>query len=459
MKIIRPLIAVLAVASLVSGCGRDGTGQREDEAGSDPATSVSKEFGDLGAVCGDGSPTKAAAQGVTAETVTVGVFTDFGFSKNSEFIDAAQVFTSWCNDHGGIAGRRIEISILDTKLTEVRQRMREACRDDFVLVGGGTGLDALGVKDRLSCLLPSFPAQVSQPGSVAADLEISASPSSLPRHDVYTGFRQWLVKEGYPQSIDKVGIIDADSPITKTLGDKTEESLRAQGATVVYHDLYPIAGVASWAPYAQTIKEKQVRGLVFNGEPAQLPKLEEALTEIGYSPDWIDATNNNYTPAFLKALGRSLEFQNNVVDLSGVAPFEKTSTVPALRQVEAMFARYAPDAKATFPQLRAISSWLLFVEAATRCGDDLTRRCVYDAASSMKSWTGGGLHAPVNLTDREVPIRCFNVERATPAGWVPADFRPDAGLYRCDVERYRFTGNYGGPMTLADVGKSMADLN
>jgi len=456
MKSLRPLIAVSAtVLLLLTGCGRDGSPD-EDTTSAVPA--VPAEFGDLGAVCGPGSPTKASAQGVTPDSIVVGVFSDFGFSKNPEFIRAAEVFTSWCNDHGGIAGRRLEADIHDTRLTEVRQRMREACRDDFALVGGGTGLDGMGVKDRLSCLLPSFPAQVSQYGSVAADLEVSGSPSVLPRHDIYTGFRHWLVTEGYPASIDKVGIIDADSPITKVLGAKTEESLRAQGATVVYHDLYPIAGVANWAPYAQTIKDKQVRGLVFNGEPTQLPKLEEALTEIGYRPDWIDATNNNYTPSFLTNLGRSLEFQNNVVDLGGVAPFEKSDSVPALRRIEAMFEHYAPDAEMTFPQLRAMSAWLLFATSATRCGDELTRRCVYEAAATQTAWTAGGLHAPVNTADREAAVSCFNIEQATPAGWVPADFGPDTGLYRCDIEFHRFQGDYGVPMTLADVGKSMTDF-
>jgi len=453
-----PVTLLAATLMLLVGCGRDVAGTEDPPAGTSSGTSVPSEFGDLGTVCGKGTPTKASAQGVTADAIVVGVFTDFGFSKNPEFVDAAKVFASWCNDNGGIAGRRLQVEVHDTNLTEVRQRMREACRDDFALVGGGTGFDGLGVKDRLSCLLPSFPAQISQPGSVAADLEISGSPSVLARHDVYTGFRRWLVREGYPASIDKVGIIDADSPITKTLGEKTEESFRAQGATVVYHDLYPIAGVSNWTPYAQTIKEKQVRGLVFNGEPAQLPKLEEALTAIGYRPDWIDATNNNYTRSFLKNLGRSLEFQNNVVDLGGVAPFEKSSTVPALRQIEAMFAEYAPGAEMTFPQLRAISSWLLFAESATRCGDELTRRCVYEAARAETSWTAGGLHAPVDLGNREVPISCFNIERATPDGWVPADFGPDNGLYRCNVERYRFTKDYGAPLTLADVGKSMTDF-
>ncbi|WP_405182494.1 ABC transporter substrate-binding protein [Nocardia sp. NBC_01377] len=453
-----PTVILAAALMLVAGCARDGTGGEDATVGKTTGSSIPSEFGDLGAVCGKGSPTKSSAQGVTADKIVVGVFTDFGFTKDPEFVDAAKVFSSWCNDHGGVAGRKVEVVVHDTNLTEVRQRMLDACRDDFALVGGGAGFGALGVKERLKCLLPSLPAQVSGAGAVGADLEISASPAALPFHDIYSGFHRWLVHEGYPASIDKVGMIDADSPVTKALGEMTEEVFRAQGAGIAYHDYYPVAGISNWAPYAQAIKEKGVRGLVFNGQPEQLPKLEDALTQIGYRLDWIDATNNNYADSFLKELGPSLAFQNNVVDLSGVAPFEKSNEVPAVRQIEAMFAEYAPGARITFPQLRSISSWLLFAKSATTCGDDLTRRCLYETASAVKAWTAGGLHAPVDLSDREKSVSCFNIERATPDGWVPADFKPDTGLYRCDVELYRFTENYGAPTTLADVGKSMTEF-
>ncbi|MFI1237131.1 ABC transporter substrate-binding protein [Nocardia salmonicida] len=456
-------VAVLLAAAvlLLAGCaGRDGTtDERRGDRGAPTSTAVPAEFGELGAVCSAGSPTLAAANGVTADKIRVGVFTDLGFTKNPEFVDAAGVFAAWCNDNGGIGGREIEVVVHDTKLTEVRQRMLEACRDDFALVGGGAGLDNLGVKDRLSCLLPSFPAQVAQPRSVGADLEISASPTSLARHDIYTGFRRWLVKQAYPASLGAVGIITADSPVSKILGAKGIESFEAEGATVVYNGLYPIVGMSNWTPYAQAIKEKGVRGLIFNGEPRQLAKLEDVLTSMNYRLDWIDATNNNYSRSFFDAAGASIRSQNNVADLGGVAPFEKADSVPAVEQVEAMFAAYAPDAALTFPQLRAISAWLLFAKSAASCGDNLTRRCVYDAASAEKSWTAGGLQAPVDLSDRETPTSCFNVVQAAVDGWRPADFVPDtAGLYRCDAEPYRFRTDYGAPMTLADVGKSMDDV-
>ncbi|WP_308165116.1 ABC transporter substrate-binding protein [Nocardia noduli] len=442
-------------ALLVAGCGTTNTGLAEDDS---PISTLSSEFGYLGPVCRDGNPTRASTRGVTADTIRVGVFTDFGFTKNPEFIDAAMAFASWCNARGGIEGRRIEVSVRDTNLTEVRQRMLRSCDEDFAIVGGGAGLDALGVRERLNCLLPSFPAQVVQPRSVGADLEFSASPTALPRHDIYTGFRHWLVKEAYPASIGKIGFVTADSPVSKVLADKGRESFQALGATIVYDDPHPIVGMTNWMPIAQTIKDRGVRGLVFNGEPSQLAKLEQALTTLGHRPDWIDATNNNYSPTFLEDAGASIGFQNNVADLGGVVPFEKAETVTATHQVKAIFDEYAPNTRMSFPQLRAISAWLLFAMSAAECGDDLTRRCLYDAASSETSWTAGGLQGRIDLSNPLVPKSCFNVEQATTEGWRPADFTPDTGLFRCNIPLYKFRTDYGSPMTLADVGKTLSDL-
>ncbi|MGO4430960.1 ABC transporter substrate-binding protein, partial [Streptomyces sp. MCAF7] len=123
------------------------------------------DFGTLKNVCGPGTAKASNAasdaasdvQGVTDKKIQVGVMTDMGFTKKAEFVDAAEVFTSWCNDAGGINGRELDPVTRDTKLMEVRQRTLEACKADFALVGGGAALDSLGVKDRLKCLLPNFP--------------------------------------------------------------------------------------------------------------------------------------------------------------------------------------------------------------------------------------------------------------------------------------------------------------
>ncbi|MET7769367.1 ABC transporter substrate-binding protein [Nocardia sp. NPDC005366] len=454
MKSQRKVVAVVAMALLAAGCGRSETG--EETAPAQVATSG--DFGDLSGICHGGTATGAPTQGVTATEIEVGVFSDVGFTKQPEFVDAAKVFTSWCNAAGGINGRKVVFEVRDSNLLEVRPRMLDACREDFALVGGGAALDGLGVKDRLACLLPEFPAQVSQSQNLQSDLQVSALTSTYAHYEPYFGFRKWLLNEAYPESAGAIGIINGDSPVTKVLGDKAVEAIKAAGGTVTYSELYPASGVSDWTPYAQAIKNKNVRGLVFYGDFRQLGKLEDVLTGMNYELDWIDPTNNSYNPQFLHAAAQSVGMQNNVVDLTGAVPVEASAASTAMRQVHDMYAKYAPGAELALGSVRALSSWLLFAKAAASCGDELTRRCVLEAAAKETAWTGGGLHTARDLSDKDAAPDCFNVMQATPEGWKQADFKPDRGLYRCDVPPYRYTGAYGSATTLADVGKTLGDL-
>ncbi|WP_036495499.1 ABC transporter substrate-binding protein [Nocardia sp. BMG111209] len=444
---------LLALVLLAGGCSRGGS----EDAG--PAGTGPGDFGDLKGICHTGNATGAPAQGVTAGEIELGVFTDAGFTRNSEFVDTAKVFTSWCNDHGGIGGRRLVIDIHDAKLMEVRQRMLDACRDDFALVGGGAALDGLGVKDRLSCLLPDFPAQVDQVQNSGSDLQVGGGANAAGPHDSYTGFHEWLFKERYPASASAVGLINGDTPVTRVIGQQYAEALPVEGAKIVYNDLYPAMGVPDWTPYAQAIKDKGVKGLIFLGDFHSLAKLEDVLSTMDYTLDWIDSNSNSYTSQFLQLAGTSLTTQHNYADLGITVPLESATTTPALRQAKDMFARYAPGRDLTFPALRAFSQWALFAKAAGSCGNTLTRKCVYEAAIAEHAWTGGGLQAPADLAPTSTAVQsCFLAVAATPGGWKIPDFEPDRGPFRCDIAPYAFTGDYGRPMTLADVGKSVNDF-
>ncbi|PXW28733.1 UNVERIFIED_CONTAM: ABC-type branched-subunit amino acid transport system substrate-binding protein [Williamsia faeni] len=458
MKLPWMVITLVAAMLCVAGCSsRSGSADDEGGGATTAADSViSADFGSLTNVCQKGDAQSSPTQGVTGSDINVGVFTDVGFTKQPEFVDAAKVFTSWCNELGGINGRKLIANTRDSKLMETRQQMIAACRQDFALVGGGSALDGLGVKERLGCGLPSFPAQVAQLTSVGSELEISAAPTQTPGYDSYYQFRTWLLKDAYPESAAAVGMINGDSPVTKVIGAQSLESIEAAGGTIVYNDLYPAMGVSDWTPYAQAIKSKGVKGLVYNGDFKQLAKLEAALTEMDYKLDWIDTNSNAYGEQFIELAGNSTEFQNNYLDLGGVAPLN--SDEPAITTMKALYAKYAPDATLTGPSIRAMSSWLLFAKSAASCGDNLTRTCLYNTAKSETSWTGGGLTAPQNLAQPAPPSPCFNVQKATPQGWEAADFHPDNGLYRCNIPPLKYTTVFGTPLTLADVGKSMSDV-
>ena len=78
------------------------------------------DFGDLAAVCGPGSAKGATEQGVTDSQIVVGTISDAGNTiipgLNQELFDAADAFVGWCNEAGGILGRRIVLNKRDACL-------------------------------------------------------------------------------------------------------------------------------------------------------------------------------------------------------------------------------------------------------------------------------------------------------------------------------------------------------
>jgi len=105
-----------------NGTGADeATGSRLDQGG----------FGDLENVCHDGEPGTATEVGLTADEIHLGTVTDKGSAERpgltQEMYDAAVAFAGWCNEHGGIGGRKVVIDDLDAKLFEYNQRIAEAC--------------------------------------------------------------------------------------------------------------------------------------------------------------------------------------------------------------------------------------------------------------------------------------------------------------------------------------------
>jgi len=458
---IRTLAALAALTLLAAGCGRGGSSGSSGDQGTASASQAAQtsggNFGSLKNVCHGGSASGATDQGVTASQIKVGVLSDVGFTKDPELVTAANVFTSWCNAAGGINGRKLVPDIRDTQLLQVVQAVSGACGSDFSLVGGSAALDGLATKTRLQCLLPDFDAQTVMPQNQNSGLQVYPITQGH-SYGPFGGYYQWLIKQKYPDSADHVGILAGQSVITQVDDAVAAETFKAVGGTVSYNEYFPITGASDWTPYAQSIKTKGVKGLVFYGTTQELAALELTLTNMNYKLDWIDANSNAYGAPFIQAAGKSLSFQHNYADIWAVYPLEKAESNPATQQVINLYAKYAAGQSPTLQALQAFSDWLIFATAAETCGSNLTRSCVYNAAVKQTAWTGGGLTAPVNLAQPDSPPNCFNIEQATPNGWQAASFGANNGPYRCGAPVVKLTGSFPQPVTLASVGKSLSDL-
>jgi len=456
----RLIVTAVLAALALAACGRSDTPTGSGSATTTTtaaAAAASGDFGTLKDVCQKGSAEGATAQGVTTKDITVGTFADPGFpgrpGLDQELFDTAEVFSKWCNAAGGINGRKIVVDQHDSALFDVQARMVEACSKDFFLVGGGAVFDNQGVKTRLSCLLPDIPGYVVTAEARGADLKVEPLPN--PIQNIAVGEYRWLGKR-YPATTKHVGIITGDLPTTVTVAKQAAEAVKKLGWDVVYDDQYPAAGPSSWAPYAQAMKDKGVQGVIWVGEPENLAKLETDMKDINFAPQWVRADTNHYDQKLLDVGGDAIA---NTYIPSSFVPFEQASTSPAMQQYLDAFAKYKPGAKAkALLGAQAWSAWLLFAEAAKQCGSDLTRKCVYDHARTVSNWTGGGLHAPTGPGANK-GSQCFTLLEGGGGRFRVVNVGQDATGFACSPQnRMALSGDYGKGVTLADVGKTQADL-
>ncbi|HVN50938.1 MAG TPA: ABC transporter substrate-binding protein [Acidimicrobiales bacterium] len=461
-------VALVVVALLGVACSRS----KNDTAtvlGNSTATTASTggsaaTFGTMKEpVCGKapaGETNKATEQGITANSIGVGTISDVGFSGapglNQELWDASDVFTKWCNSLGGINGRLIKDDKLDAALFNYNQQIVKACGMDFALVGGGGVFDDTGQKTRLKCLLPDVPAYLVTSTARGSDLTAQVTPGPL--NSLNFGTARYLA-EKYPDSINAVGYLTGNVPTTITNKNQYEEAGKAFGFKTVYDAQYNAAGEPTWVPIAQQIKDKGVKGLYFVGEPASLGALVAALAQINYKLDWISGAANHYDPKLLKAAGSALGYENVIVGI-GTTPFQATD-VPAVQQYEALFDQFLPSStrKQAALGMNSFSAWLLFAQAAKACGANLTRKCMYENATKVTRWDGGGIQAPTNVSQDNVAGPCMVNLKASPSGWTIIKWDPTEGVFNCSSDNVvALHGNYGKGVTLADVGKSMSDL-
>ena len=466
MKATTRRLGVLAIAGLLvmSGCSRATSTTTKKTADSQTSGSSPGDFGTMKAVCGKGTGHNiATGRGVTADSIKLGTISDAGFAAlpgtNQELWDASEVFTKWCNSLGGINGRKIIFQRLDAAVTQYKQVVLEACQEDFALVGGGGAFDATGQSDRLKCLLPAWPGFVATPEARGSDFQWQPLP--IPLNQYNNGLPKWL-KAKYPDSIGHVGYLTGNVPVSVSAKDQYKEVFQQIGMNAPggYDQQYNIMGESTYIPFVSVMKQQGVKGVVWTGDPEQLGKVEQAMAAIDYKPDWIFGGVNSYAKNFIQSAGASLLPTYATLDF---VPFEDTNpnTIAgrAMGQYLSLFNKYNPTGRSHAALgVNAFAGWLLFAQGADACGANLTAKCMYNEMQHTTKFTAGGLTGQVEVA-AQAPTQCYTAVVATPSGFKTVDVHPNESVFNCTPDNIvTLTGNYGKGVTLADVGKSVADL-
>ncbi|NUU21697.1 MAG: ABC transporter substrate-binding protein [Streptomycetaceae bacterium] len=395
-----PLVLVAACSRsgdmrVAEGGGEGGSGGGNAPASQAPSIPVG-DFGDLKGLCGpkpaDFKPSGSSARGVTDDSITVSTMGDPGNQMQpglgQEFFDMADAFTKWCNDAGGINGRKIKVTKRDGMLTQAATQITEACQTDFMLVGGGNPLDDVTVEPRLGCELGAIPGYVVTTVAIEAPLQVQ--PGGIPADEGLVGAYKALF-EKYPEAKDKVGILGQSFGALGAVADRYEDAVKKAGGTVVDKQLAQPIG-QEWRSIVETMKANDVRLLVSAGTFAvnATPLIQE-MNNSGWAPTAILSDQSAYNNFNLQT-AKDAAMPDFYV-YGTYWPQESADQKPAAKLALDLFHQKNKTGRMVYFNYAGLNAWLLWAAAAKDCGADLTVDCVLEKAK-RPGWTAGGLFAP-----------------------------------------------------------------
>lgn len=461
----RTRTAILVLLMLVAAaCSREESASTDDDGGATSTEAPADDggdggdggdataldeggFGDLEAVCQEGDAAGATAPGVTDTEIVVGTVTDKGSTAvpglNEEMYDTAVAFTEWCNEQGGILGRKLVLSDADAKLFEYEPAMTEACERDFALVGGGAVFDDDPNGVRVGCGLPNIAGYVVSAPARVADLQVQPIPN--PIFEIAMG-RYNSAKAQYPDGISKFAVMASALPSVLLVKQQTIETAEQMGFELVYEVDYQTQGETGWANFVREMQAADVKILDFIGQPQNLVQLTQEMDLAGWYPDVILLSSNFYDDLFRQSGGATA---GNLYIQSVFHPLEMASENKATQDYLDLMAQYNPDGKVALLGMQGLSSWLLFAEAATACGSELTRECLLEEAQAQTDWTAGGLHSRQTPGNTDASP-CMLILGVDADGFIYNEEATNPtegdGLFNCDPSNVvEMTGDYGVP--------------
>lgn len=420
--------AVLALTIVAPGCGSSRSADPAAKVGESDTDAVTK-FGTLESPCGDGDAGGSTDQGVTDTQIAIGYGDDHGFVSApglaEEVGDAVDAMVKWCNDQGGINGRKLSGTRYDAAVTNTVPIMKKACAQEFMLVGDGFANDFVGDPVRVQCGLPHVPAYTV--GGNASMGKLKVEPMPYPA-DFYNAAALKAILKVIPEAKDSVAIIGTDAPATLVSNYKVGAALAALGVQpkdcgITLH----MAGDASYTPMAKKLADCGVESYFSAYTPSpQLFGFLEANQQTGVDmPLFVESQWYGETGA---AWNGQTKAADGLIAPIFVQPLENADVVPAVKQYREIVE--ANGGKIGMLGELATSAFLLWATAAKECGSDLTRDCVMNELAGVTEWSAGGLQAPANPGEN-MPTDCAILVRLEGDSWSQA-YPETKGEFACD---------------------------
>ena len=452
---------VTALALLAGACGtrlsdqeiEAAAGSQNGAAGSTnagPATTPEggATFGTIASPCGPGSATGATDVGVTDSEIHVVTIADPANTAkpglNQGVFDSMRAFEKWCNDQGGINGRRLVVEQRDAGLFEYAAQVKYACENAASLVGGIGALDDLGAQDQVDCGLPNVPAAAVSALQTGADDTFQPLPNPTNKYNV--GPAKWDA-EHYPDAVKRAAALRSKLSVTENQSDRLIEAYEQVGFDFTYIDAAAI-GETNWAPLVISMKNQGVQFMTLTSSFEEIIPLQNEMAVQGFDPDLTELETNFYNAKYPEQAG---SVANGTYIRLTAFPFEEADRNPATKAYLDALEAAVPGSQPELLGVQAFSAGLLWATAVKALGSNVTRAGIVSELSNIHQWNGGGLHGTSD-PGSNVPSSCFIMMKVQDGGFVreypTEDTNPD--VYRegngfdCDPDNIvTLTGDYG----------------
>src|SRR4051812_953215 len=373
-----------------------------------------------------GAPRPIASEiGVTARTIRIAVVADVDNSLSPGLfqgsVDGVRGAVKMINAHGGVAGRRLHVDFIDSKLNpnSSRNALITACAQDLALVGTSSVFmtnmtdavqcpdqagNAIGLPD-LGGVVPGV-AQQCAPVSFPVNAPQLHCATREQHPQTYSGNQggvRYLVRHA-KQSLHGVLIKSADA--LNPSNDVLDAII--QQAAVHADDVIALSASApqsAYTPVVQTMKSSGANFASTGLAAASMVSLRQEAALQGVDDPSIvwECTAACYDHSFLAA-GDTVE--GTYVPI-GFLPFEETRASRAV----AAYVRYVGKDKVSGLGVYAYAATLAFGEVLDRIVardgvNGITRAAVLDGLQHLATFDAGGLVGATDIAGKQV-TSCF----------------------------------------------------
>ncbi len=311
-----------------------------------------------------------------------------------EATDGARLYFNAVNARGGIAGRKLELLVMDDGFDPQRAA-------DNVRALNARGVITLFLtrgtphNQRIMPLLTEFKLPLVGPSTGALVLHAPVHPWLFNVRATYQREAERCIKHLQSTGVTRIALVQVDDSFGQ---DASAGALRgfALGSKPVLHDTYDRA-----KPQFDTIVRRIVaadaQAVLFIGSGTAVVDGIQALRTAGSRAQLL-TLSNNASAGFVKSLG---ELARGVV-VSQVLPPERAMGVPLVKEAHALARARSPDAPEITPALlEGFASAKVLTEGLRRAAaaGNLSRSGLQRALETLKAYDLGGLELSYSASD------------------------------------------------------------